>query len=84
MATKYFSQDQLAQVNKFKINFMDPYGNPLRCPHLDKTIKSNLECICQDEDGDDDTDCFKHNLFHPLNPIFQHHLHFKIGVWSPG
>ena len=24
--------------------------------------------------------CFIHNINHPLNPIYQHHLHFKIGV----
>ena len=75
-----FPPDQLATIDKIKISFMDPYGNPLRCPHVDKNIKSNTICTCEDEDGDDDTDCFMHNLFHPLNPIFQHHIIFKIGV----
>lgn len=77
---KIFPQDQLAKIDKFKINFMDPYGHSIRCDHVNKLIKSNMECTCEDPEGDDDTDCFKHNLFHPLNPIFQHHLHFKIGV----
>ena len=77
---KYFPPDQLAKIDKFKISFMDPYGNPLMCPHVNKKIKSNLVCACEDPDGDDDTDCFEHNIFHPLNPIFQHHLQFKVGV----
>lgn len=81
--TKIFPQDQLEKIVSFKICFMDPYGKPIKCSHLDKKIKSNLECTCEDSDGDDETDCFKHNLFHPLNPIFQHHLHFKIGVLEP-
>ena len=80
---KIFPQDQLAKIDKLKISFMDPYGQPIRCQHVDKKIKSNMVCNCNDPEGDDDTDCFKHNLFHPLNPIFQHHLHFKIGVVEP-
>lgn len=78
---KFFPKDQLAKIDKLKISFMDPYGNPIRCPHLDKEIKSNMVCTCKDDSYD--VDCFKHNLFHPLNPIFQHHLHFKIGVVEP-
>ena len=80
---KIFPQDQLAKIDKLKISFVDPYGQPIRCQHVDKKIKSNMVCNCEDPEGDDDTDCFKHNLFHPLNPIFQHHLHFKIGVVEP-
>ncbi|BCS83223.1 hypothetical protein QLL95_gp0900 [Cotonvirus japonicus] len=80
---KIFPQDQLAKINKLKISFMDPYGKPLRCDHIDKRIKSGMECTCNDPEGDDDTDCFKHNLFHPLNPIYQHHIHFKVGVVEP-
>ena len=80
---KFFPQDQLAKIDKLKISFMDPYGKLLKCPHIDKKIKSNMICTCKDPEGDDNTDCFKHNLFHPLNPIFQHHLHFKIGVIEP-
>lgn len=77
---KYFPQDQLAKIDKMKIAFMDPYGMPLRCEHINKKIRSNMECTCEDSEGDDETDCFIHNIHHALNPIFQHHLHFKIGV----
>lgn len=80
---KTFPQDQLAKIDKLKISFMDPYGRPLTCPHVNKKIKSNLECTCENPDGDEDTDCFEHNLCHPLNPIFQHHIHFKVGVVEP-
>lgn len=80
---KIFPQDQLSKLNKLRINFMDPYGMPLKCNHVDKQLLSNPICNCTDPDGDDDTDCFMHNLFHPLNPIFQHHLVFKIGVVEP-
>jgi hypothetical protein len=78
---KIFPKDQLAKIDKLRISFMDPYGNPLQCPHLDKNIKSNMICTC--EKSGDDINCFKHNIFHPLNPIFQHHLHFKVGVVEP-
>lgn len=80
---KYFPKDNLGKIDKLKISFMDPYGTPLSVPHLDKNILSNMTCNCENETGDDDTTCFKHNLFHPLNPIFQHHIHFKIGVVMP-
>lgn len=80
---KIFSQDQLSKIDKIKISFMDPYGNLLKCSHVDKRIRSNTICTCDDSDGDDDTDCFMHNLLHPLNPIFQHHIIFKIGVVEP-
>lgn len=80
---KIFQQDQLAKIDKLKINFMDPYGHLLACSHLDKNIKSNCVCTCDDPDGDNETKCFIHNLCHPLNPIFQHHLQFKIGVVEP-
>jgi hypothetical protein len=80
---KIFPADQLAKIDKLKISFMDAYGQPITCKHVDKNIKSNMVCTCEDPNGDEDTDCFKHNLFHPLNPIFQHHLHFKVGVVEP-
>ena len=80
---KIFPYDQLAKIDKIKISFMNPYGEALRCYHVDKSIRSNIGCSCENPDGDEDTDCFEHNLFHPLNPIFQHHLHFKIGVVEP-
>ncbi|AGF85266.1 hypothetical protein QJ854_gp516 [Moumouvirus goulette] len=80
---KTFPQDQLGKIDKIKISFRDPYGNNLSCPHVNKSIMSNMECTCEDPSGDEDTECFRHNLFHPLNPIFQHHLHFKVGVVEP-
>lgn len=81
---KIFPQDQLARIDKLRIEFMDPYGKLLNCNHINKKIKSNLECHCEDPECYDNlSDCFKHNLFHPWNPIFQHHLHFKVGVVEP-
>lgn len=80
---KIFPPDQLAKIDKLRIRFMDPYGCPLTCLHVDKSIQSNMECQCVNPIGDDETDCFRHNLFHPLNPIFQHHIHFKVGVVEP-
>lgn len=74
---KIFPKDELARIDKLKISFMDPYGNLIKCNNLDKNIKSNMECYCDNNENDD---CFIHNLSHPLNPIFQHHLLFKIGV----
>ena len=82
---KIFQQDQLASITNWKISFSDPYGMPLSCNHVDKKIKSNFECLC-DVNGEDENDnpiCFRHNLFHPLNPLFQHHLHFRVGVVEP-
>lgn len=80
---KIFPQDNLGKIDKLKISFTDPYGNLLRCPHVDKNIRSNLCCQCISPNGDADTDCFEHNLFHPLNPFFQHHIHLKVGVLEP-
>ena len=80
---KIFPQDQLGKIDKLTISFMDPYGKPLVCPHLNKEIKSNMVCTCEDLEGDEESDCFEHNLCHPLNPMFQNHLHFKIGVVEP-
>lgn len=79
---KIFRQDQLGCIKNWKIHFSDPYGNPLTCNHLNKKIKSNLECTCDDDDKKN-PDCFRHNLYHPLNPIFQHHLHFRVGILEP-
>ena len=76
---KIFEQDQLGKIDKLKISFMDPYGRPLTVGHVNKKIKSNLECTCEDN-PENEINCFEHNLFHPLNPLFQHHLHFKVGV----
>lgn len=77
---KWFPRSNLGRINRFDIRFADPYGDLLNCPHLDKSILSDMYCRCEDPEGDDYTDCFKHNIRHPLNPIFQHHLYFKIGV----
>jgi hypothetical protein len=62
---------------------MDPCDNSLKSSHVDKRIQSNLICTCDNPDCDDETDCFEHNIYHPLNSIFQHHLHFKIDVVKP-
>jgi hypothetical protein len=80
---KIFSLDNLGRIDKFTISFMDPYGQHLDVKHLDRKIKSNMICDCEDPEGDDNTDCFMHNLSHPLNPIFQHHLFFRVGVVEP-
>lgn len=82
---RYFPMNQLGEVHRLKIAFMDPYGKPLTVPHLDPTILSNLECECDDPETDQDERdrCFRHNLSHPLNPIFQHHINLKIGVVEP-
>ena len=80
---KYFPQDNLGKISKLKISFVDSHGNPIKCNHVNKNIMSNFECTCKDPEGDLYTDCYRHNLHHPLNPIFQHHIHLKIGVVEP-
>lgn len=80
---KIFRQDQLGNITNWKINFTDPYGQSLNCDHLDKTIRTNLECTCDEDTDEINPDCFRHNLYHPLNPIFQHHMHFRVGVVEP-
>jgi hypothetical protein len=81
---KIFAEDDLATINKFRIDFYDQYGKPLRVPSIDKNIISDTECDCDEDDiNDPNNNCFRHNLHHPLNPIFQHHIHFKIGVVEP-
>lgn len=77
---KQFPSHHLGRINRLDIEFRDPYGELLTCDHLDPTILSNMECHCVDPEGDDDTDCFKHNISHPLNPLFQHHIYLKVGV----
>lgn len=77
---KVFDQDKLGEIKSLTIDFMDPYGNKLCAKHLNKNIKSPMECICEEEYEED---CFIHNIFHPLNPMFQHHLHFRVGVVEP-
>jgi len=77
---KIFPDEKLGKIDKLKISFANPYGFPIKCPHLDKKIKSNPICHC---DVEPDDNCYYHNIFHPLNPLFQHHIHFKIGVVHP-
>lgn len=79
---KTFPDNNLGRINRLDIAFMDPYGEVLSCDHLDPSIQSNMVCTCWDPEGDDNTDCFKHNIKHPLNPLFQHHLYFKVGVYE--
>lgn len=86
---KVFPQDQLGTLDKMKIDFYDPYGVPMSVKHLDKSILSGTRCTCDasaNPGGDASAkseSCFKHNIFHPLNPVFQHHLQFKVGVVRP-
>lgn len=80
---RIYDQDNLGEITKFDVRFMTPYGVPLIVGHVDKHIRSNFECTCDNPTGDEGAICYRHNLFHPCNPIFQHHLHFKIGVVEP-
>lgn len=81
---KIYEQDQLGRIDKLDIKFTDPYGKPLTVDHIDRTIKSNPVCLCDDkDDGDLDNDCYIHNIKHPMNPIYQHHIHLKVGVVEP-
>lgn len=79
---KSFPLNNLGEIRKLRINFTDPYGVPLKCPHLNPEIKSDMRCPCHDPDVEDweREACFRHNLSHPLHPFFQHHLVFKVGV----
>lgn len=65
-------------LKKLKVSFYMPEGAPIQVTHLEPSIDSGLECNCEDPEGDDGTDCYRHNIRHPLNPIFQHHLHLRI------
>lgn len=80
-AIKIFPPDQLGKIDKFRIRFYDPYGCELNVEHLDKSVKSNMSCGCANNVID--RKCFRHNLRHPLNPFFQNHLQFKVGVVEP-
>ncbi len=79
---KIFQQINWQKIDKLKINFMDPYGKLLNCTHLNKNVTTNYECQCNDI-NEPESSCYYHNIFHPLNPLFQHHLQFKIGVVEP-
>lgn len=77
---KIFPQDQLAKLDKLKVRFMNQYGSLMSVPQLDKNISSHPgSCTCDT----DNFHCPIHNLTHPLNNIFNHHLQFKIGVIEP-
>lgn len=78
--TKYnFPIDNLGKLNTLTISICDAFGNVFVPDHLDKKIKTCMGCTC-----DDDPDkCYFHSLNHPLNPVFQNHIHFKVGVVEP-
>lgn len=79
---KVFQPDELGEIISFTIKFMNPYGEILSVNHFDKEINSISGCcICEDDEIADD--CFRHNLFHPLHPAFQHHLNMSVGVIEP-
>src|SRR5205085_6009916 len=80
---KIFQPDQLGTITSFKIRFMNPYGEELCVDHFDKSLCSTLACTCDLNADMINPQCFRHNLFHPLNPIFQHHLHFRVGIVEP-
>jgi len=84
---KIFQPDQLGTITTFKIRFMNPYGEELTINDLDRNVASSLQCTCgpnfDPDTTEPDPDCFRHNLFHPLNPVFQHHLHFRVGIVEP-
>lgn len=80
---KIFDPDDLGLIKSFSIKFMDPYGKELCIENLDKKIFSTIDCTCDPDLYEIDPECFKHNLAHPLNPIFQHHLHFRVGILKP-
>lgn len=78
---------QPTTINRLNISFMNPYGMPLDCPHFTSDIYPAQQgiCVCDNSDPskttyDYDPMCTIHNLHHPWNGIFQHHLHFKVGV----
>lgn len=77
---KVFQPDQLGIINSFDINFKNPYGEILNVNHFDDAIGSVDACNCDEEIGYIADNCFQHNLYHPLFPAFQHHLHFRVGV----
>lgn len=76
---KIFQPDQLGTIDSLRIKFMNPYGEELSVNNLAKNVASNFKCTC-DSDEVSDRNCYRHNLNHPLNPIFQHHLQFRVGI----
>lgn len=77
---KIFPPDKLGNINKLRIRLVNPYGEQICCDHLDKKLNSGLVCRCNNNNIN--SECFIHNLKHPLNPIFQWHIQLKIGVVS--
>jgi hypothetical protein len=92
---KTFPVDKLYELTNLTIRFLNPYGEPLCCPHLDKKYRAGFECTCDIGDivVDDKQslefmdyqrpNCFLHNLRHPLNPLWQLHINLRIGVYQP-
>lgn len=81
-AIKIFPPDKLATLKSLSLSITDPYGKVFDPIHLNKQIETASECLC-DEDDDYEDECYIHSIKHPLNPIFQNHFHFKIGVVEP-
>jgi len=89
---RIFPKDQLAKIDKWTISFQTPDGKDLFIGgmHRCQDIGSGCECIEEDPgDPNDpetfieeyiDPECARHNLRHPMNRIFQHHLQFRVGV----
>jgi hypothetical protein len=81
--TKYvFPPDNLGKIDSLTINITDPFGNIYNPDHLDKKIKTCMGCIC-DQYEEAKEECYFHSLKHPLNPMFQNHIHLKVGVVEP-
>lgn len=79
----YFPPDTLGEIKKMTIRITDPYGT-LYQPDVDPKIDTPSHCICNpDPDMEANNKCFIHSLYHPGNPIFQNHLHFRVGVVIP-
>lgn len=90
---RIFPKDNLVTINKWNISFQDPYGKDLKVYGMHKNCSDTGErCNCEPEDKGDpndpetwkeefiDSDCAYHNLRHPMNRLFQHHLQFRVGV----
>jgi len=81
-AIKIFPPDKLATLKSLSLSITDPNGKVYDPVHLDKSLETGRECLCE-EDEEYEDECYIHSIKHPLNPIFQNHFHFKIGVVEP-